>query len=168
MVLSIKPDKQNAVVSRRALLEHAQKALVENLQEGQVLEGIVKNITNFGVFVELATGIVGLVYVKETVWDKKVNHPEQAKDEEGNPLFVEGRTGQILRLTKAQPNPWDDLPARKDKLPKSKKGYLRENTGRHRRIRACLRNITISLSPRPRRSCDSRRGSENADSQART
>ena len=131
MVLSIKPEKKNAVVSRRALLEKAQRALIESLKAGQdkqiVLEGIVKNIINIGVFVELAAGIVGLVYVKETVWDKKITHPDQAKDQDGNPLFVIGKPVKVVvkgfepqegsylpRIalsTKALlPNPWDALP----------------------------------------------------------
>ena len=126
-VLSIKPNKSNAVVSRRAILEHEQKNLIDNLQEGQVLEGTVKNITNFGVFVELATNIVGLVYVKETVWDKKISHPDQAKDENNNPMFEVGKPvkvavkgfesqegstlPRIALSTKAlMPNPWDTLP----------------------------------------------------------
>lgn len=126
IVLSIKPDKQNAVVSRRALLEKAQKALIENLQEGQVLEGIVKNITTFGVFVELAAGIVGLVYVKEIAWDKRISNPDQAQDEAGNPLFVVGEPVKVvvkgfeaqegsflpriaLSIKALLPNPWDQL-----------------------------------------------------------
>lgn len=125
-VLSINPVKQNAVVSRRALLENEQRALVEKLEEGQVLEGTIKNITHFGVFVELAANITGLVYVKETSWDKKVTHPDQITDDEGNPLFVIGdpikvvvkeieeqegsRIPRIALSTRALlPNPWDDL-----------------------------------------------------------
>ena len=126
-VLSIKPDKKNAVISRRILLEKEQKSLIENLEEGQILEGKVRNITNFGVFVELAAGIVGLVYVKETVWDKRVTHPEQAKNEKGEPLFTIGEPVKVvvkgfeaqqdnilprisLSTKTLLPNPWDDLP----------------------------------------------------------
>ena len=127
LVLNINYEKGNVIVSRRAVLEYQQKDLIESLEEGQILQGTVKNITNFGVFVELATGIIGLVYIKEASWDKKIAHPDQVKKEDGAPLFVLGESVEVivkgfetksnsllprisLSTKELLTNPWDDLP----------------------------------------------------------
>ncbi|MDH3235805.1 MAG: S1 RNA-binding domain-containing protein, partial [Alphaproteobacteria bacterium] len=78
----LKMDRQrgNIVVSRRAVLEEtraeARTELVANLKEGQVLQGVVKNITDYGAFVDLG-GIDGLLHVTDISW-KRVNHPSDA------------------------------------------------------------------------------------------
>jgi small subunit ribosomal protein S1 len=78
----LKMDRQrgNIVVSRRAVLEEtraeARSELVANLKEGQVLQGVVKNITDYGAFVDLG-GIDGLLHVTDISW-KRVNHPTEA------------------------------------------------------------------------------------------
>ena len=70
----------NIVVSRRAVLEEsraeARSELVSNLQEGQILQGIVKNITDYGAFVDLG-GVDGLLHVTDIAW-KRINHPSEA------------------------------------------------------------------------------------------
>ncbi|MDO8423592.1 MAG: 30S ribosomal protein S1, partial [Parvibaculum sp.] len=77
----LKMDKRrgNIVVSRRAVLEETRaeqrQELVENLKEGQVLEGIVKNITDYGAFVDLG-GVDGLLHVTDIAW-RRVNHPTE-------------------------------------------------------------------------------------------
>lgn len=77
----LKMDKRrgNIVVSRRAVLEETRaeqrQELVENLREGQVLEGIVKNITDYGAFVDLG-GVDGLLHVTDIAW-RRVNHPSE-------------------------------------------------------------------------------------------
>jgi len=78
----LKMDRQrgNIVVSRRAVLEEsrqeARSDLMDNLAEGQVLQGIVKNITDYGAFVDLG-GVDGLLHVTDISW-KRVNHPSEA------------------------------------------------------------------------------------------
>ena len=78
----LKMDKRrgNIVVSRRAVLEDARaeqrSELLANLQEGQVLEGVVKNITDYGAFVDLG-GVDGLLHVTDIAW-RRVNHLESA------------------------------------------------------------------------------------------
>ncbi len=78
----LKMDRQrgNIVVSRRAVLEEtraeARSELVANLKEGQVLQGVVKNITDYGAFVDLG-GIDGLLHVTDISW-KRINHPSEA------------------------------------------------------------------------------------------
>lgn len=78
----LKMDKRrgNIVVSRRAVLEEsraeARKELIENLKEGQILEGVVKNITDYGAFVDLG-GVDGLLHVTDISW-RRINHPTEA------------------------------------------------------------------------------------------
>ena len=70
----------NIVISRRAVLEEnraeARSEIVSNIQEGQTLEGIVKNITDYGAFVDLG-GIDGLLHVTDISW-RRINHPSEA------------------------------------------------------------------------------------------
>ncbi|MBT3654630.1 MAG: 30S ribosomal protein S1 [Alphaproteobacteria bacterium] len=79
-ILKIDRRRGNIVVSRRAVLEEsraeARSELVSNLQEGQILQGIVKNITDYGAFVDLG-GVDGLLYVTDIAW-KRINHPSEA------------------------------------------------------------------------------------------
>ena len=76
-ILKMDKLRSNIVVSRRAVLEDnrsEQRAeLVSNLSEGQVLEGIVKNITDYGAFVDLG-GVDGLLHVTDISW-RRINHP---------------------------------------------------------------------------------------------
>ncbi|MGH1404677.1 MAG: 30S ribosomal protein S1 [Alphaproteobacteria bacterium] len=78
-VLKMDRSRGNIVVSRRSILEEsrqeARSDLLENLAEGQVLEGIVKNITDYGAFVDLG-GVDGLLHVTDISW-KRVNHPSE-------------------------------------------------------------------------------------------
>ena len=78
-VLKMDRSRGNIVVSRRSILEEsrqeARSDLLENLAEGQVLEGIVKNITDYGAFVDLG-GVDGLLHVTDISW-KRVNHPTE-------------------------------------------------------------------------------------------
>ena len=79
-ILKIDRKRGNIVVSRRAVLEEsraeARSELVSNLQEGQVLSGVVKNITDYGAFVDLG-GVDGLLHVTDIAW-RRINHPSEA------------------------------------------------------------------------------------------
>ncbi len=79
-ILKMDRARGNIVVSRRAVLEETraeQRAdLIKNLKEGQVLEGVVKNITDYGAFVDLG-GVDGLLHVTDIAW-KRINHPTEA------------------------------------------------------------------------------------------
>jgi small subunit ribosomal protein S1 len=79
-ILKIDRKRGNIVVSRRAVLEESRaeerSKLVSNLEEGQVLTGIVKNITDYGAFVDLG-GVDGLLHVTDIAW-KRINHPAEA------------------------------------------------------------------------------------------
>ncbi len=80
MILKMDRARGNIVVSRRAVLEETraeQRAeLVQGLKEGQVLEGVVKNITDYGAFVDLG-GVDGLLHVTDIAW-RRINHPSEA------------------------------------------------------------------------------------------
>ena len=79
-ILKMDRRRGNIVVSRRAVLEdsraEAKSELVANLQEGQVLQGVIKNITDYGAFVDLG-GVDGLLHVTDISW-KRINHPSEA------------------------------------------------------------------------------------------
>ncbi|KAF0146549.1 MAG: small subunit ribosomal protein S1 [Rhodospirillaceae bacterium] len=78
-ILKMDRARGNIVVSRRAVLEETRAEqrsdLIENLREGQVLEGVVKNITDYGAFVDLG-GVDGLLHVTDVSW-KRINHPSE-------------------------------------------------------------------------------------------
>ena len=78
-ILKMDHSRGNIVVSRRAIMEEAraeQRAtLMESLKEGQIVEGVVKNVTNYGAFVDLG-GIDGLLHVTDISW-KRINHPSE-------------------------------------------------------------------------------------------
>src|SRR2546427_517715 len=108
----------NVVVSRRALLEeelHAKRAsLMETLSEGQVVHGHVKNVTEYGVFVELEQGVEGLVHVSEMSWNKKVTHPSKLAKvgEEVDVVVLDIKPSDrrvSLGIKQAQPDPWLQL-----------------------------------------------------------
>ncbi|WP_223291852.1 30S ribosomal protein S1 [Defluviicoccus vanus] len=79
-ILKMDRTRNNIVVSRRAVLEEtraeARSELIANLREGQILEGVVKNITDYGAFVDLG-GVDGLLHVTDISW-KRINHPTEA------------------------------------------------------------------------------------------
>ena len=79
-ILKMDRSRGNIVISRRAVLEETRaeerSELISNLEEGQVLEGVVKNITDYGAFVDLG-GIDGLLHVTDIAW-KRINHPSEA------------------------------------------------------------------------------------------
>jgi len=79
-ILKMDRRRGNIVVSRRAVLEEtraeARSELVANLKEGQILDGVVKNITDYGAFVDLG-GVDGLLHVTDIAW-RRVNHPSEA------------------------------------------------------------------------------------------
>ena len=79
-ILKMDKKRGNIVISRRAVLEEnraeARSEIVSNIEEGQILDGIVKNITDYGAFVDLG-GVDGLLHVTDISW-KRINHPSEA------------------------------------------------------------------------------------------
>jgi small subunit ribosomal protein S1 len=117
VVTEASPHKRNLVLSRRAVLERekeeSRRALLEQIEEGQSREGIVRNIRDFGAFVDLG-GVDGLIHVSQLSWDR-VNHPSEVL-EEGQRVKVrvekiDRQTGKIgLSLRSLQEHPWEKVP----------------------------------------------------------
>ena len=117
-IVKINHEFRNVVVSHKALIEaeiEAQKAeIVSHLEKGQVLEGVVKNITSYGVFVDLG-GVDGLIHITDLSWGR-VSHPEEivALDQKINVVildFDETKKRIALGLKQLTPHPWDALDA---------------------------------------------------------
>ena len=117
-VIKLDRKRNNVVVSRRAVLEASQgaerEALLANLQEGAVVKGIVKNITDYGAFVEVEQGIEGLVHVSEMDWTNKNVHPSKvvALGDEVEVMILEideERRRISLGMKQCLPNPWEDF-----------------------------------------------------------
>lgn len=115
-ILKINIDRKNVVVSRRELLEAeriSKKAvLLENIDVGAVVEGVVKNITDFGVFLDL-DGIDGLLHITDMTW-KRIKHPSemiQLGDKlKVIVLSIDKDKGRVaLGLKQLESNPWDQI-----------------------------------------------------------
>ena len=115
-VVKINQEFRNVVVSHKALIEaelEAQKQVImSKLEKGQILEGTVKNITSYGVFVDLG-GVDGLIHISDLSWGR-VNHPEEivALDQKINVVildFDEAKKRIALGLKQLTPHPWEAL-----------------------------------------------------------
>ncbi|MFQ5824603.1 MAG: 30S ribosomal protein S1 [bacterium] len=115
-VVKVNEPRKNIVVSHRVLIEEGLKEqrgrILENLSKGQVLEGTVKNITDFGVFIDLG-GVDGLLHINDLSWGR-VNHPSEivAFDEKIKVQildFNEDKDRISLGLKQLQPHPWDNV-----------------------------------------------------------
>jgi small subunit ribosomal protein S1 len=116
-VVKVNETIKNAVVSHKALIEsdiEAQRAeIIGRLEKGQVLEGQVKNITDFGAFMDLG-GLDGLLYITDISWGR-INHPNEVltMDQKINVVvldFDDDKKRISLGLKQLTPHPWDVLP----------------------------------------------------------
>ena len=115
-IVKINQEFRNVVVSHKALLEAEQEQkraeLIGKLEKGQVLEGTVKNITNYGVFVDLG-GVDGLIHITDLSWGR-INHPEEvvALDEKIKVVVLDFNEQQkriALGLKQLTAHPWESL-----------------------------------------------------------
>jgi small subunit ribosomal protein S1 len=118
-ILKINTERKNIVVSRRELLEEERifrKAeLLENINEGEVRKGIVKNITDFGVFLDM-DGIDGLLHITDMTW-KRIKHPSEmvhlGQELEVMILHVDKEKGRVaLGMKQKETNPWEEIEKR--------------------------------------------------------
>jgi small subunit ribosomal protein S1 len=117
-VVKINEAIRNAVVSHKALIEsdieQQRSVIIGQLEKGQVLEGTVKNVTDFGAFIDLG-GVDGLLYITDISWGR-VTHPSEVL-ENGQKLnvvvldFDDEKKRISLGLKQLTPHPWDNLPA---------------------------------------------------------
>lgn len=117
-VVKINHEFKNVVVSHKALieaeLEEQKKQIISGLEKGQVLEGTVKNITSYGVFIDLG-GVDGLIHITDLSWGR-VNHPEELVqlDQKINVVildFDDDKKRIALGLKQLSSHPWDALDA---------------------------------------------------------
>ncbi len=115
-VVKINHEFRNVVVSHKAIieeeLEQQKKEIISKLEKGQVLEGTVKNITSYGVFIDLG-GVDGLIHITDLSWGR-VNHPEEIVelDQKLNVVildFDDEKKRIALGLKQLTPHPWDSL-----------------------------------------------------------
>ena len=118
-ILKINTERKNIVVSRRELLEEeriSRKAeMLENIHEGEVRHGVVKNITDFGVFLDL-DGIDGLLHITDMTW-KRIKHPSEmvslGQELEVIILHVDKDKGRVaLGMKQKESNPWEEIEMR--------------------------------------------------------
>lgn len=115
-IVKINHEFKNVVVSHKALIEEdieqQKREIIGKLEKGQVLEGTVKNITSYGVFIDLG-GVDGLIHITDLSWSR-INHPSEVVelDEKLNVVildFDEDKTRIQLGLKQLQEHPWDKL-----------------------------------------------------------
>ena len=115
-ILQINTERKNIVISRRELLEEERQLnrnkLLEDIEVGQVREGVVKNITDFGAFIDLY-GLDGLLHITDMTWGR-VNHPSEIlkigdKVKVAVLDFDREKQRISLGLKQTTPNPWDDI-----------------------------------------------------------
>ena len=115
-IVKVNELRKNIVVSRRVIIEEGLKEqrgkILDELDKGQVREGIVKNITDFGVFIDLG-GVDGLLHITDLSWGR-VNHPSEVVkfDQKLKVMildFDENKERISLGLKQLQPHPWDDI-----------------------------------------------------------
>ena len=115
-VVKINQEFKNVVVSHKALieaeLEQQKRDIISKLEKGQVLEGTVKNITSYGVFIDLG-GVDGLIHITDLSWGR-VSHPEEvvSLDQKLNVVILDFDNEKkriALGLKQLQPHPWDAL-----------------------------------------------------------
>jgi small subunit ribosomal protein S1 len=118
-VIKLDQKRNNVVVSRRAVVEAEtsgeREELIENLQEGQVIQGIVKNLTDYGAFIDLG-GIDGLLHITDMSW-KRIKHPSEivnVGDEISVKVlkFDKDKTRVSLGLKQMGEDPWEDITRR--------------------------------------------------------
>lgn len=117
-VVKINQEFRNVVVSHKALIEaeieEQKKHIISGLEKGQILEGVVKNITSYGVFIDLG-GVDGLIHITDLSWGR-VNHPEEIVELDQTLKVVildfdDDKKRIALGLKQLQPHPWDALDA---------------------------------------------------------
>ena len=115
-IVKINQEFKNVVVSHKALieaeLEQQKKDIISKLEKGQILEGTVKNITSYGVFIDLG-GVDGLIHITDLSWGR-VSHPEEvvSLDQKLNVVILDFDNEKkriALGLKQLQPHPWDAL-----------------------------------------------------------
>jgi small subunit ribosomal protein S1 len=144
-VVKINEQIKNAVVSHKAFIEsdlaEQREAIIASLEKGQVLEGFVKNITDFGAFLDLG-GVDGLLYITDISWGR-INHPSEvlALNQKINVVVLdydENKKRISLGLKQLQPHPWEVL----DEELRRRNSTVERPHRQYRRLRCIPGNST--------------------------
>ena len=117
-IVKINHTNDNVVVSHKVLIEKSleskKSAIISHLEKGQILEGVIKNMTSFGVFIDLG-GVDGLLHITDIAWGR-IKHPEEVlehgqKVRVGVTDFNEDKKRISLGMKQLEPHPWESLPA---------------------------------------------------------
>ncbi len=116
-VMDVDNDRDRINLSMKALMQDPWTAAMEKFTIGQRVNGKVTNLTNFGAFVELESGLEGLIHVSELSWTKRVRHPNEVLKEgdevEAVVLRMDTKDRRIsLGMRQTTPDPWSALPAK--------------------------------------------------------
>jgi len=115
-VIKLDKDKNNVVLSRKAVLEEVnfeeRSKLLSNLEEGQLIQGVVKNLTDYGAFIDLG-GVDGLLHITDISWSR-INHPSEALNigqeiEVKVTKFDEDQGKVSLGIKQLTPDPWEGI-----------------------------------------------------------
>ena len=115
-VIKLDKDKSNVVLSRKAVLEEVnfeeRSKLLSNLEEGQLIQGVVKNLTDYGAFIDLG-GVDGLLHITDISWSR-INHPSEALNigqeiEVKVTKFDEDQGKVSLGIKQLTPDPWEGI-----------------------------------------------------------
>jgi len=127
LVIKMDEVRNNIVISRKAVMQEVnsadREALIENLDTGKEVEGIVKNLADYGAFVDLG-GVDGLLHITDISW-QRVNHPSE-KLSIGDKITVKilnydkEKMRVSLGLKQLTPSPWDNI---SERLPMGKKSF---------------------------------------------
>ena len=116
-IVKINIPRKNIVLSRKELVEEQRqeekKAIIETLNKGDIVKGVVRNITDFGAFVDIGGGITGLLHITDMSWGR-VNHPNEivkiGEEIDVKILDFDKATVKVsLGLKQSVPNPWEDI-----------------------------------------------------------
>jgi small subunit ribosomal protein S1 len=118
-VLSFDPEKERVSLGLKQLMDNPWERIIEKYPVGSIAEGKVVNLTDYGVFVELESGVEGLVHISEMYWTREIKHPSKVLsiDETIKVMVLEVNPESkrvSLSLKQTTPNPWEKL---KDKYP---------------------------------------------------
>ncbi len=180
-IVKINQEQKNVVVSHKILveaeLEQQKRDIISKLEKGQVLEGTVKNILPFGVFVDLG-GVDGLIHITDLSWER-VSHPSEVVelDQKINVVildFDENKTRIALGLKQLTPNPWDNLDPnlKPGDVLKGKVELITDygafvDRSRYRRAYPRKRNVLGSAPPQRTRLPQGRRRSRSCNTHSR-
>ena len=116
-VLNVDPESKRISLSLKQATENPWVVLKERYPEGSIVKGIVKNITNFGVFVGVEEGIDGLVHISDISWKHRVKHPSEffkkGQEIEAKVLNIDVKDEKFsLGIKQLEKNPWDEIDSR--------------------------------------------------------